>query len=92
MPHQRKNKVFDYTFLTIGLLIQVVTYVVSLSTFNIQLSTISLISGLLGVCSVCLCAQGSIWTYVFGFAQVITYTYLCWMLAHMAVWVAQSML
>ena len=72
------SKRFDYSFLAFGLLIQVVTYVVSLSTFNIQLSTISLISGLLGVCSVCLAAQGNILTYVFGFAQVITYTYLCY--------------
>ena len=73
-----KAKVFDYSFLALGLIIQVLTYYVSLSTFNIQLSTISLISGLLGVCSVCLCSQGNILTYVFGFAQVITYTYLCW--------------
>ena len=76
----QKNKVFDYSFLACGLLIQVVTYVLSfqLSAFSNQLSPISLISGLLGVCSVCLCAQGNIWTYVFGFAQVITYSYLCW--------------
>ena len=74
-----KRKVFDYSFLVIGLLVQVVTFVVAnLSTLNSQLSTISLLSGLLGVCSVCLCAQGNIWTYVFGFGQVITYTYLCW--------------
>ena len=74
----QRNKVFDYSFLACGLLIQVVTFVISRSTFNIQLSTISLLSGLLGVFSVCLCAQGNILTYVFGFAQVITYSYLCW--------------
>ena len=74
----QRSKRFDYSFLALGLLIQVVTYVVSLTTFNIQLSTISLISGLLGVCSVCLASQGNIYTYAFGFAQVITYTYLCW--------------
>lgn len=74
----QRNKVFDYSFLACGLLIQVVTFVISRSTFNIPLSTISLLSGLLGVCSVCLCAQGNILTYVFGFAQVITYSYLCW--------------
>lgn len=37
----------------------------------------SLISGLLGICSVVLSAQGNILTFVFGFGQVGTYTYLC---------------
>jgi len=37
----------------------------------------SLISGMLGICSVVLGAQGNILTFVFGFAQVGTYTYLC---------------
>ncbi len=73
-----RNKIFDYTFLGVGLLVQVVTYYVSLYTFNYQLSTLSLISGCLGVCSVCMAAQGNILTYVFGFAQVVTYTWLCW--------------
>ena len=74
------RKVFDYSFLAFGLLIQVVTFVLTyqLSTINYHLSTISLISGCLGVCSVCLTAQGNILTFVFGFAQVITYTWLCW--------------
>ena len=63
-----------------GLLIQVVTYFLSLrfSVSGSQLSLFSLISGCLGVCSVCLTAQGNIWTFFFGFAQVGTYTYLCW--------------
>ena len=38
---------------------------------------ISLVSGMLGICSVVLGAQGNILTFVFGFAQVATYTYLC---------------
>jgi nicotinamide mononucleotide transporter len=37
----------------------------------------SLVSGLLGICSVVLGARGNILTFVFGFAQVGTYTYLC---------------
>lgn len=37
----------------------------------------SLLSGMLGICSVVLGAQGNILTFVFGFAQVGTYTYLC---------------
>ena len=63
-----------------GLIIQVATYIISLhlSAFSIQTSVISVISGCLGVFSVCLAAQRNILTYVFGFAQVITYTYLCW--------------
>ena len=63
-----------------GLLIQVVTYFLSLrfSVSGSQLSLLSLISGCLGVCSVCLTALGNIWTFFFGFAQVGTYTYLCW--------------
>lgn len=36
-----------------------------------------MVSGLLGICSVVLGAQGNILTFVFGFAQVGTYTYLC---------------
>ena len=63
----------------LGLLIQVVTYLVSIqhSAFSNQMSVLSLISGCLGVCSVCLAAQGNILTYAFGFAQVATYTWLC---------------
>ena len=73
-----KRKIFDYSFIALGLIVQVVTYYISISTLNAQLSTISLISGCLGVCSVCLASQGNILTYAFGFAQVFTYTYLCW--------------
>lgn len=74
----RNGKIFDYSFLAAGLLIQVVTYWVTFVHSPSALSPLSLVSGMLGVCSVCLCAQGHIWTYVFGFAQVLTYTYLCW--------------
>ena len=83
----KRSKLFDYSFLTLGLLIQVVTYYIWHSAFSIlspqgarlfQLSVLSLISGCLGVCSVVLTAQGNILFYLFGFGQVITYTYLCW--------------
>jgi nicotinamide mononucleotide transporter len=70
------TKWFDYSFLAFGLLIQVVTYFISLST-GVPVSLVSLVSGCLGVCSVCLLAQGNIWTFFLGFAQVGTYTYLC---------------
>ena len=78
-----RSKIFDWTFIAFGLLIQVVTYcVTNFLTSNPltsnPLTPISLISGCLGVCSVCLTAQGNIWTYAFGFGQVLTFTYLCW--------------
>ena len=76
------RKVFDYSFLALGLLIQVVTFLVTNSVSGLTSDSgsglISLLSSCLGVCSVCLAAQGNILTYVFGFGQVITYTYLCW--------------
>ena len=61
-----------WIFLVVGLLIQVITFGI-LPEDNPW----SLVSGLLGICSVTLGAQGNILTFVFGFAQVGTYTYLC---------------
>ena len=75
---QRRSKIFDYSFIGVGLLIQVVTYYITNSLIPNSLTPLSLISGCLGVFSVCLASQGKILTYLFGFAQVITYTYLCW--------------
>lgn len=72
------RKVFDYSFIGVGLLIQVVTFYISNSLIPGSLTPLSLISGCLGVCSVCLASQGNIWTFLFGFGQVITYSYLCW--------------
>lgn len=72
-----RNKVFDYSFLACGLLIQVVTFVISNALHPDSLLPLSLISGCLGVCSVVLTAQGNILFYAFGFGQVLTYTWLC---------------
>lgn len=58
--------------LILGLLLQVIVYVIA------PAHPISLVSGVLGVCSVVLGAQRNIWTFQFGFAQVLTYSYLCW--------------
>ncbi|MGN0235154.1 MAG: nicotinamide riboside transporter PnuC [Paludibacteraceae bacterium] len=66
-----KTKLFDYAFLATGLLVQIITYCIAPS------GVWSLVSGLCGIFSVVLCAQGNILYYIFGFAQVITYTYLC---------------
>ena len=65
-----RGKSFWY-FLIIGIVVQCVTYAIMSN------DPWSLVSGLLGVCSVVLGAQGNILTFVFGFAQVATYTYLC---------------
>lgn len=73
-----QRRVFDYGFLCFGLLIQVVTYIITVRVSPLALSPLSLISGCLGVCSVCLASQGNILTFFFGFAQVGTYTYLCY--------------
>lgn len=60
-----------WIFLILGLLVQVLTFVLMPD------NPISLVSGMLGICSVVLGAQGNILTFVFGFAQIATYTYLC---------------
>lgn len=80
MPARRKSSWFDWSFLALGLVIQIVTFYFANSLPFREgqgVGYLSLISGCLGVCSVCLCAQGSIWTYIFGFGQVLTYTWLC---------------
>ncbi len=71
--HRLDNKWYDYSFMALGLLIQMLTY-----AFMPHDTWLSLLSGCLGVCSVCLTAQGKIMTFAFGFAQVFTYTYLCY--------------
>ena len=60
-----------WIFLATGVLVQVVTFCL------MPHSPWALVSGMLGICSVVLGAQGNILTFVFGFAQVATYTYLC---------------
>jgi len=67
-----KGQVFGYSFIGLGLVIQVVTFLLMPHD-----SWLSLVSGCLGIVSVCLAAQRNILTFVFGFAQVLTYTYLC---------------
>lgn len=42
------------------------------------MSTLSLISCCLGICSVVLASRRNILTFAFGFAQVLTYTWLCY--------------
>jgi nicotinamide mononucleotide transporter len=65
------ERTYFWIFLIVGILVQCVTYAFAPAT------PLSLISGILGICSVVLTARGHIWSFVFGFAQVVTYTYLC---------------
>lgn len=60
-----------WLFLVTGLLVQIITF------YLIPHSPWAMISGVFGICSVVLSAQGNILTFVFGFVQVATYTYLC---------------
>jgi nicotinamide mononucleotide transporter len=69
---KRSDTIFLWSFLTVGLAVQLVTYIIS------PQSVISLVSGMFGICSVVLCSQGRILTYIFGFGQIITYTYICY--------------
>ena len=64
---------FDISFIVIGLLVQVLAYWLA------PTHPVSLVSGLLGIVSVILCSQGNIWTFLFGFGQILTYSYLCYL-------------
>jgi nicotinamide mononucleotide transporter len=65
------NRKYFWIFLLVGIVVQCITF------FYMPNSPWSLVSGLFGICSVVLAARGNILTYLFGFAQVATYTYLC---------------
>jgi len=67
------TKRFDIVFLITGLLVQILVFWLA------PTHPLSLVSGLLGIVSVILCSQGNIWTYAFGFGQIITYSVLCYM-------------
>ncbi len=61
-----------WLFLVTGLLVQIITFCA------VPHNPWAMVSGMLGICSVVLGAKGNILTFFFGFAQVGTYTYLCW--------------
>lgn len=67
-----QSKRFDIIFLVSGLLVQILVYWLA------PTHPLSLISGLLGIISVILCSQGNIWTFAFGFGQILTYSGLCY--------------
>lgn len=62
---------FDWTFLVLGLGVQVAVYLIEPG------NPWALVSGLLGIISVILCSQGKISTFAFGFLQIATYLYVC---------------
>lgn len=73
MPQsKRRNNIFLWLFLSVGIAVQAVTF------YFIDQPVISLVCGVLGICSVVLCSQGNILTFAFGFAQIITYSYICY--------------
>ncbi len=67
--HTNRNML---VLLVVGLALQILVYCLQ------PVGWISVVSGLAGVFSVVLCAQGRIATFAFGFVQIITYLYLSW--------------
>ena len=68
------KKWYDWAFLGIGLLLQIVAIAIGFATGTPD-SPVLIISGLSGVISVVLCSQGKISFYVFGYIQLITYVF-----------------
>lgn len=68
------KKWYDWVFLAFGLLMQIAAIIYGFATGTPD-SVISIISGLAGVLSVVLCAQGKISFYIFGYIQLFTYVF-----------------
>lgn len=65
---------FDWAFLAVGLVLQVIAIIAGFIGGNPE-SIGLIISGLAGVISVILCSQGKISFYFFGFVQLFTYVF-----------------
>lgn len=65
---------FDWAFLGLGLLMQLIAVIFGIATGNPD-SLVVIISGFAGILSVVLCAQGKISNYVFSFIQLFTYVF-----------------
>lgn len=63
--------VFDWIFLLLGVLVQIIVFAFQPDNM------VAVVSGIAGIISVILCAQGKITTFIFGFLQILTYMYLC---------------
>lgn len=68
------KKWYDWAFLGIGLAMQILAIVYGYVTGTPD-SVVSIISGVTGVLSVVLCAQGKISFYAFAYIQMFTYTF-----------------
>lgn len=68
------KKWYDWAFLGVGLLLQVIAIVMGFVAGTPD-SPILIVSGLAGVISVVLCSQGKISFYVFGYIQLLTYVF-----------------
>lgn len=74
----KKNNIFDISFVTLGLLIQVFAYCwIPLFQGGEFPHWLSLVSGLCGILSVFYCSQGKMIFYFFGMLQIATYQVLC---------------
>lgn len=63
---------FDWCFLAAGIGVQIIAYLWA------PQSLLAFVSSLAGICSVILCSQRKISTFLFGFVQVTTYLWLAW--------------
>lgn len=61
-----------YIMLGIGLLLQILTFLITKDSF------LSFFSGITGVFAVVFCSERKMSTYLFSFLQMFTFTYICW--------------
>lgn len=66
------HTIFDWSFLALGLVLQVVAIIYGYMTGTPD-NALSIISAITGIISVVLCAQGKISFYFFGYIQLFTY-------------------
>lgn len=69
------TKPFDWIFMGIGLLLQIVAIIISAVQGNDPYIIITAISGITGVISVVLCSRGKLSQYLFGYIQLFTYVF-----------------
>ncbi len=71
------RSLFGWIFLILGLAVQLVTFLISRNQEGSDVSWVSLVSGMTGVCAVVLCSQRRISSYFYTFIQTGTYVFLC---------------
>lgn len=67
-----ESQYFGIGFIILGIIIQVLCFLGAE-----EKSTLSLISGCLGIAAVVLTSRRSLWFYLFGILQLLTYTWIC---------------